>query len=192
LQSQRIRYGKEKEQMTEVPKTMEDIVKFALQLEQDGLKMYKDFAEKSKDKFGQRTFEGLAEDEHDHIELLQKVYGASGIQEIREIVERSKDEPVRQRFKTIFELAGEEAKQRTESDPSDVEAMKIAMDFEQRGYNLYKDAEEKATGEMEKTAFKHLKLMEKHHFELLQETFNYLNNTENWFQENEGWMFEGG
>ena len=178
--------------MTDVPEKMEDIVKFAIQLEQDGLKMYSEFAKQSKDPFGKKTFEGLAEDEKDHIRILQKVYGASGIKEIREIVERSKDEPVRQRFKTIFQMAGEEAGKRAQADPSDTEAMKIAMDFEQRGYNLYKQAEEKATGEMEKTAFKHLTLMEKRHYELLQETFNYLNNTENWFQENEGWMFDGG
>jgi rubrerythrin len=178
--------------MTEVPEKMEDIVKFAIQLEQDGLKMYNEFAEKSTDPFGKKTFEGLADDEQGHIELLQKIYGASGIKELQDIVARSKDEPVRQRFKTIFQQAGEEARKRTEADPSDTEAMKIAMDFEKRGYNLYKEAEEKATGEMEKTAFKHLTLMEKHHLELLQETFNYLNNTESWFQENEGWIFDGG
>jgi rubrerythrin len=178
--------------MTEVPEKMEDIVKFALQLEQDGLQMYREFAEKSKDPFGKKTFEGLAEDEMEHLDILRKVYGRSGLKELEQIVEKSKDEPVRQRFKTIFQLAGEEAKKRTEADPGDIEAMKIAMDFEQRGYNLYKEAEEKAKGEMERTAFKHLTLMEKHHYELLQETFEYLNDTGNWFQKNEGWMFEGG
>lgn len=178
--------------MTEAPEKLEEIVKFALQLEQDGLKMYREFAEKSSDPFGKKTFEGLAEDEQYHIELLQEVYDASGVKEIEEIVARSKDEPVRQRFKTIFQLAGEQARRRTEADSSDTEAMRIAMDFEERGYNLYKRAGEKAEGEAERTAFKHLTLMEKHHFELLQETFEYLNDTGNWFQKNEGWMFEGG
>jgi rubrerythrin len=163
--------------MTEVPEKLEDIVKFAIQLEQDGLKMYREFAEKSNDPFGKKTFEGLAEDELDHIELLQKVYSNTGI---------------RQRFKTIFQLAGEEARQRTQADPSDTEAMKIAIDFEKRGYSLYKEAGEKAEGEAEKTAFRHLTLMEKHHLELLQETYDYLNDTENYFQSNEGWMFDGG
>lgn len=178
--------------MTEVPEKIEDIVKFALQLEQDGLKMYRDFAEKSSDPFGKKTFEGLAEDELDHIELLQKVYSRSGIKEVEEIVARSKSEPVRQRFKTIFQAAGEEARQRTEADSSDTEAMRIAMDFEKRGYDLYKEAEEKADGEVEKAVFKHLTQMERRHFELLQETLEYLNDTGNWFQKNEGWMFEAG
>ena len=178
--------------MTEVPEKMEDIVKFALQLEQDGLNMYRGLAEKSNDPFGKRTFEGLADDELEHLELLRKIYSKSGIDELKHIVAQSRYEPVRQRFKTIFQLAGEEARNRTESDPSDVEAMRVAMDFEQRGYNLYKEAEEKARGEMEKTAFRHLALMEKHHYELLQETFEYLNETGSWFQKNEGWMFEGG
>ena len=92
----------------------------------------------------------------------------------------------------LFTEAGEEARKRTDSDPSDTEAMKIAMDFEKKGYDLYKEAGQKATGAMEKAAFEHLTLMEKHHYELLQETFNYLNDTENWFQQNEGWMFDGG
>jgi len=178
--------------MTELPEKMEDIIEFALQLEQDGLKMYRKFAEKSTDPFGKKTFEGLAEDELDHIALLQKIYGRSGIKEIEKIVEQSKVEPVRQRFKTIFQLAGEEARQRTEADSSDTEAMRIAMDFEKRGYNIYKEAEEKVEGKAEKAAFKHLTNMEKHHFELLQETFEYLNDTANWYQANEGWMFEGG
>jgi rubrerythrin len=178
--------------MTEVPEKLEDIVKFAIQLEQDGLKMYREFAEKSNDPFGKKTFEGLAEDELDHIELLQKVYSNTGIKEIEEIVAQNKETPVRQRFKTIFQLAGEEARQRTQADPSDTEAMKIAIDFEKRGYSLYKEAGEKAEGEAEKTAFRHLTLMEKHHLELLQETYDYLNDTENYFQSNEGWMFDGG
>jgi rubrerythrin len=178
--------------MTEVPKKMEDIVKFALQLEQDGLEMYRKFAEKSTDPFGKKTFEGLAEDETEHIELLRKVYGKCRIKEIEEIVAKSVDEPVRQRFKTIFQTAGEEARKRVEADPGDIEAMRVAMDFEKRGYALYKDAGEKAEGDMEKTAFNHLTLMEQHHLELLQETFEYLNDSENWFMKNEGWMFEGG
>ena len=178
--------------MAEVPEKLEDIVKFAIQLEQDGLKMYREFAEKSNDPFGKKTFEGLGEDELDHIKLLQKIYSKTGIKEIEEIVAQSKDEPVRQRFKTIFQLAGEDASRRTQADSSDTEAMKIAIDFEKRGYSLYKEAGEKAEGEAEKTAFKHLTLMEKRHLELLQETYNYLNDTENYFQNNEGWMFEGG
>ncbi len=178
--------------MTELPEKMEDIVKFALQLEQDGLQMYREFAEKSTDPFGKKTFEGLAEDERDHIELLQKIYASSGVSEIEEIVERSKDEPVRQRFKTIFQLAGEEARERAEADPGDTEAMQIEIDFEKRGYSLYREAGEKATGDAEKVAFKHLTLMEKHHMELLQHTFDYLNDTANWFQAYEGWMFEAG
>ena len=178
--------------MAEIPEKMEDIVKFALQLEQDGLQMYREFAEKSTDPFGKKTFEGLAEDELEHLDILRKVYSRSGVEELTQIVEKNKEKPVRQRFKTIFQLAGEDARKRIEADPSDIEAMKIAMDFEQRGYNLYKGAEAKAQGQMEKTAFRHLMLMEKHHYELLQETFEYLNDTGNWFQKNEGWMFEGG
>jgi rubrerythrin len=177
--------------MTEVPEKLEDIVKFAIQLEQDGLKMYSEFAEKSNDAFGKKTFEGLAEDESDHVALLQKIYSGKG-EEIDEIVAASKDEPVRQRFKTIFQLAGEEARKRTAGDSSDSEAMRIAIDFEKRGYTLYKEAGEKATSESEKKVFKHLTRMEKGHLDLLQETLAYLDDTDNWFQSNEGWMFEGG
>ena len=178
--------------MSEVPKTLGEIVKFALQLEEDGLKMYREFAEKSTDPFGKKTFEGLVEDEQHHIELLQKIYGQSGIEEVEEIISKSKIEPVRQRFKTIFQEAGEQARKRTQSDPSDTEAMKIAIDFEKKGYNLYNEAYQNVEGAMEKAAFKHLSLMEKHHLDLLQETLEYLNDTGNWFMKNEGWMFEGG
>jgi rubrerythrin len=178
--------------MADIPKTMQEIVKFALQLEEDGLRMYREFAERSKDPFGRKTFEGLVEDEQQHIELLQKVYANCGIQEVEEIISHSKMEPIRQRFKTIFEEAGEQARKRTQADPSDTEAMRIALDFEKKGYNLYQGAFQKTESAIEKTAFKHLSLMEKHHYELLQETLEYLNDTGNWFMKNEGWMFEGG
>ncbi len=178
--------------MTEMPEKIQDIVKFALQLEQDGLKMYREFAGQSKDPFGKKTFEGLAEDEQEHLELLQRVYDKCGVKEVEEIVERSKYEPIRQRFKTIFQEAGEEARQRTSADPTDTNAMKVALDFEKRGYNLYSEAEKKAKGDMERTAFKHLALMEKYHFDLLQETLEYLDDTGNWHMKNEHWMFEGG
>jgi rubrerythrin len=178
--------------MAEFPKQIEDIVKFALQLEEDGLRMYRGFAEKSIDSFGKKTFEGLVEDEQTHIELLQRIYAKCGIKEVEEIISKSKNEPVRQRFKTIFQEAGEEARRRTQADPSDTEAMRIALDFEKRGYNLYNEAYQKAEGGVERSAFRHLSLMEKHHYELLQETIEYLNDTGNWFMKNEGWMFEGG
>ena len=178
--------------MVTVPQKMEDIVRFALQLESDGLRMYRDLAEKSDDPLCKKTFEGLAEDEEEHLEMLQKIYGASHIDEVEEIVARSKHEPVRQRFRTIFQLAGEEARKRAEADPSDSEAMRIAMDFEKRGYDFYRKAQEEATGPMEKSILKHLTLMEKGHYELLKETYDYLTDTENWFMKNEGWMFDGG
>jgi len=178
--------------MAELPKKIEDIVQFALQLEQDGLKMYREFAERSTDRFGKKTFEGLVEDEQSHMDLLRKIYEKCGIQEVEKLISGMKDESIRQRFKTIFMEAGEEAHKRTQANPSDTEAMRIALDFEKRGYDLYNDAYQKAESGVEKTAFKHLSLMEKHHYELLQETLEYLDDTGNWFMKNEGWMFEGG
>jgi rubrerythrin len=154
--------------------------------------MYTEFAEKSKDPFGKKTFEGLAEDEQRHAELLRKVYSKSGVEEVERALAEIHGQPVRQRFKTIFQQAGEEARKRTQADSSDTEAMRIALDFEKRGYDLYNEAQQKAKGEIERNTFKHLTLMEKQHYELLQETLEYLDDSGNWFMKNEGWMFEGG
>jgi rubrerythrin len=201
--------------MTGIPERMEDIVGFALQLEQDGLNMYRELARKSTDPFGKNAFEGLADDELEHLKLLhkiykrsgfeafaddeletvrllQEVYSRSGIEEMEQIAAKEKVDLVRQRFKTIFQLADEKTRERTGSSLSDNEALRMAMDFEQQGCNCYEMAAQRARGKMEKTVFKHLMAMEEHHYELLKETFDYLNNTATWLETNKQWIFEEG
>ena len=81
------------EQKSDFPSTLQEIVRFALQLEEDGLRMYREYAEKSEDEFAKRTFEGLVEDEQEHLEMLRRIYAASNVEDLEDIVNRSKHEP---------------------------------------------------------------------------------------------------
>ncbi len=147
--------------------TVKQVLVGAIRVEQQGRKFYLKVAERTADEKGQAMFYSLASDEVEHLNILVNEYQALTNNEPWLSVEQAKGtEP-------MFSLFPDEAEE-TAIPQDDVGALKFAMDFEQKGYEMYKKSSSEATDATAKAVFQHLAREENRHFVLLQRTHDYL------------------
>ena len=161
--------------MTDEKATGSEAVRVAIQLETDGMAFYEEAAKKTSNEFGKGMFLSLVEEEKRHLQILNEVCKgqAPAPDEQAGVVFKGK-------ITTIFKDVTEDLKKKLESGPDDAEAVKIAMDLEEKGYKFYEKAGEEAVGEAEKTLFKRLAIEENGHWTLLEDTYVYLTDPEQW------------
>jgi len=152
-----------------------EAIRVAIQLEKDGMAFYGQAADKTTNEFGKRMFRQLVREEERHLEILNEICtGADALP----------DEQAGDVFKghvtTIFKQLTDDVKKRLQADPSDVEALKIAMGMEAKGYQFYEDAAKQATEDSEKELFKRLAIEENGHWLILEDTYTYFTDHEKW------------
>jgi rubrerythrin len=133
-------------------------------------------------------FLSLADDEKTHIAIIEAHIAKEGI---GALIDRAEQESVGKKIKTIFSEATEAAQVEAGATTEDVEAVRMAMDFERKGYEYYKEAAGEATDEIEKGMFEFLTGIENEHYAVLQRTLQYLTDTKHWFLWEEGGPIEG-
>ena len=139
----------------------------AIRVEQQGRQFYLKVAERTADEKGQAMFRSLASDELEHLDILVKEYQALTNNEPWLTVEQAKEtEP-------MFSLFPEEGEDLA-IPQDDLSALKFAMDFEQRGYEMYRKGAMEAADATAQAVFQHLAKEENRHFVLLQRTHDYL------------------
>ncbi len=77
-------------------------------------------------------------------------------------------------------------------DADDREAVRIAIDFEQKGVIFYKDLANLSTDEREKQFFELLSSIEYEHYLSLKDAQEYFENPAGWFVKTEHPMWDGG
>lgn len=154
-----------------------------IKTETDGMKMYQDAAKKAKNALGKALFESLVADERNHLTALKKRVG--------EAWKRPTGTPL-ERIRTVFQDVAKDIKERMAADPGDVEAIRIALDFERRGYHMYKDAALQVAEPEGRELLEWLAGEENQHFKILQDLLEYLEKNYSWFVANEGPILDGG
>ena len=115
-----------------------NILKQALQLEQESRELYLSTARKVENKLGRQMLESIARDEEEHhTRLLQLQEGAAGTA-LDECRAEFQDAGVRVR--SLFRQYGDQAAEEVAAETDDLEALNITMEMERKGYNLYKEA----------------------------------------------------
>ncbi len=147
----------------------------AIQLETDGMKFYEEASGKTTKPFGKRMFLSLVEDERRHLKMLHDI-----AKEIAPMDECDAGAVFKGTIKTIFKEVTDNLQTRLEADPDDVEAVKIAMEFEEKGYKFYEKAAGEATDANEKKLFDILAVEENGHWTILEDTYTYLTAPEQW------------
>ena len=139
-------------------------------------------ARRSADPVGKAAFQFLAEDEAEHYARLLEVYERMGgkdkwpegfsvkisVSKLKDIL----DGVIRGVADKKFEAQGEDA---------DIEAVKLALEFEAKGEKLYADLALMADQDEEREFFEMLSAMEREHKNSLQETLEY-------FQDPDGFL----
>jgi rubrerythrin len=154
--------------MAELSSEVIKAIEMAIQMEKDGLKYYEDAAQKSKNELAKKTFLRIAQDEVGHLKTFQKMFDTlTGTETWRELADFSPKVGKVPVFEGEVEKKGD-------VDPSEVDALRVALENERKGIELYKKAADTSNDDMAKEIFTKISKEEEYHYDLLQAQMDYL------------------
>lgn len=118
-------------------------IEIALKMETDAVKFYTEASEKVSHPVGKKMFLTIAEDEKNHIKMIEEVIKGLDLT-IKEA------NPIKT-VKTIFEDMKDKMMERIKAQSDDLEAFKIAMEMEKEGIEFYKKVQKEVNTEKEKS-----------------------------------------
>lgn len=163
----------------------------AMETERQGEAFYQELAEHVEDPSGREVFQTLADEEVEHVRMLQAQHESVANDSKWVTLEKARVcEP-----QTPLELFPNrrDASLTVAPKTKDADALKLAMEFEEKGYKAYmKSAKDTADSEGKRT-YEFLAKQENSHYVFLQKTLDYLTNQGAWyFDDQEFPFFEGG
>lgn len=162
---------------------MKNAIETAIKMETDAIAFYDEATRRATHPFGREMFKGFIKDETRHLKMLQNMF--KGVDFDIESI-RPKDT-----IKTVFSMFKDEMMQRVKAMDNEIEAVNIALKFEQEGFDFYRNAASKAETAKEKELFEKLAIEENDHYTILLETEKFLENTGQWYMYEERGIVEG-
>lgn len=164
------------------------VIKTAIKMENDGIKLYKKAGDKTSHPFGKEMFLSLMRDEERHLNILKEVLAELNFSGF----EKYFDKTPRDKIKTVFRQLKNEMKQRITANPDELEVLRMGMKMEEKSVSFYKDALKKATVPGAKALLERLISEEKDHHRILENTYSLLKNSGEWFLWDEKALIDGG
>ncbi len=162
----------------------------AMEVERQGKAFYEEAAEHIQDPMGKAVFRTLAQDEVQHLRLLQAEYEAISADKEWMALDAAKVcEPV-----TPLKVFPDKRKATLtiRKKATDLDALQMAMEFELKGYEGYARAATQTDDPKGKQVYEFLAKQENSHYVFLQKTHDYLTTKGAWyFDEQEFPMFDG-
>ncbi len=163
-----------------------------IQTELQGVTFYRKAGERTRDEKGREVFRSLAHEEVGHLRLLKVQYGslAGGGQwlSMEQACELEPGAAVEQ----LFPQEDEALAALLPAEPDDLKALEIALDFERRGYRMYRRLAGETDDPAGRALYQFLGDQEQKHFDFIQRAYEYLQTQGAWyFDEQELPMFEG-
>jgi rubrerythrin len=150
---------------------------------------YLSHSERTTHPLGKKMFRSLANDELEHMERIKILH-----QRLQQQGRWPEDLPLEvkgAKVKDVLAAVAELGKKAPEADRDDIEAIRIALDFEAKGEAFYRDLAEKTDNSMEREFYRLLSSMEHEHFVSLKETLEFFENPEGWFAARERPTLDG-
>lgn len=172
-------------------KELTDALSASIHMEEEGRKFYLAAAKRSRNEFGKRIFESLADDETRHIiaikEYCESLEKKNKTPNLCAAMPRHKN--IKERL--IFGRRESELLKGVKPDADELEAYKIGIDMENEGYKFYKKTLDSVSDPNTKDLYKFLLSEEEAHHDLLSNTYEYLKNPRAWFAKEEKPIVEG-
>lgn len=167
-----------------IPESTDEVLKMALDMEEEGYQTYIEGAKTIKNSLGKRMLERLARDEQDHMKRIKEVYEAiEGKRDWDSIKVNSDEESVT--FQTIFDRLKSELHQSTEELGShgvdDEEVIETAINLENHAKFFYAESAKKAKDTKVKEFLEILAQEEEGHYKALRNINNFMSDPANWF-----------
>jgi len=158
--------GKEKYEM--------DIYEFAVQMERDGEKYYREQAEKNAGNGLKGVFEMLADDEKRHAEILEKKAAGTALVQTDTLA----------KSKSVF-VGISDFKEETKAAPGQIDLYTMALDMEKKSIDLYEGYLAKAEDKAQKEIFSYLVSQEKEHYAVIEELLVMVRHALQWVEDAE-------
>lgn len=157
-----------------------EALEIALTNEKREGEFYRKHAERTKDPLGKKMFNTLADDENEHynriLELHKKLSNEGKWPETVPL--KVKDTEVKDVLQSVVDGVDTSA----EANTDDLEAVKIAIEFEAKGEAFYKNLRESVEDPQEQMFYGLLETIEREHRLSLQDTYEYFKDPEGWFE----------
>jgi rubrerythrin len=163
----------------------------ALDMEEKGESFYEKTAKASKTELGKKLFKMLAEDELVHMARVKVIYGA--LKKGEEWGLKWKKLKIKHPdIKDVFKKLAAKNKDKTRSKATDLDAIEVGLDLEQRSIDFYRDNLAKSRDDLEKQFLDQMIVEEKTHHFLLADMKFYLTAPDAWYIEHEKHSLDGG
>jgi rubrerythrin len=181
---------REKRRMSPM-ETMERIkaLEVAMNNEKKEAEFYRKHGERTVNPLGKKMFISLAHDERDHMERIHVLH-----KRLQEQGRWPQDVPLEVKgtqVKEVLNAEVESVERISKADRDDLDAVRIAIDFEAKGEAFYADLSKQADNPVEKEFFRFLSSMEHEHLVSLKDTLEYFENPEGWFTAKERHTIDG-
>jgi rubrerythrin len=146
-------------------------------------------AKRTKNVLGKAMFQKIGEDELEHYQRLKELHQRwEKQQKWPTTVPLQVNKTV---VKDILLDFVKKVDEKSESDSSDLEAVRIAIDFEAKGAKFYGELRNSVTDPKEKQFFDLLATIENEHYLSLKDTEEYLTDPISWYRNKEHHTFDG-
>jgi len=174
----------------EEAKKMMGILQDAIRMEVEGKEFYQEASQKSVNKLAKELFRRLATEEDEHREKFAEIFQA--LQKGQDWPDVEPPSWGGKQLKSIFVEATKELGSEIKVAQSELEAIKTAMDMENKTYDLYNSRSERSTLPQEKRFYQALAGEERGHYLALVDSREYLTDPAGWFTRKEHWAMDGG
>lgn len=166
-----------------------DVLQLAVRMETEGKEFYRKAAEKSSNRLAEDLFQRLSEEEDIHRRRFEQIYEAFRRERNWPAVQPPSDEG--QALKSLFGEATRALGHKVQVAPSELEAIKVAIDMEVKSYDLYHSRSKEAASPVERRFYEALAGEERGHQLALSDAYEYLTDPAGWFTKSEHWSVDG-
>ncbi len=174
---------------TEQNKTLKAL-QIAVQMEIDGKEYYLKASQESGNELGRKLLQSLATEEDYHRRKFEEIFSTIRKKEAWPTTDFRPDGG--QKLRTIFARATEEAGFNIKSLVTELDAVKTAMNMENKTHDFYKSQGGSATYDAERDFYETLAAEEREHHLILLDYYEYLKDPAGWFVEKEHPSLDGG
>jgi rubrerythrin len=174
---------------TEQDKTLKGL-KIAIQMEIDGKDYYLKVSNNSKTEPGRKLLASLAVEEDLHRQKFEGIYDTMQKKGNWPITDYKPSES--NKIRTIFSIESNKRKTGLTDNNSELSAVQLAMDMENKTYDYYKNQANFSTYDAEKRFYEKIAGEERGHYLALLDYYEYLKDPASWFVKGEHTSLDGG
>jgi rubrerythrin len=150
---------------------------------------YLKHAQRTSNALGKLMFETIASDEDEHYQRLLELHKT--LEKEGKWPETIPIKVKGTQVKDVLKKVVESVDTVHKADLNDMEAVKIAIDFETKGETFYSKLEKSTDNSQEKQFFALLASMEREHRLSLEDTYEFFKDPEGWYRLQEGHTLDG-